>query len=64
MNNTEPSMIGIKPKDAIKLDTIPLEKAYPGQTVLPEDRLYRYFYQPGEQHDGQQTLFGVKIHID
>ena len=43
-------MIGMKPKDAIKLDTIPLEKKYPKETVLPEDGSYRYLYQPGEQH--------------
>ena len=50
MNNTESSMTGMKPKDAIKLDTVPLDKKYPEETVLPEDGLYRYLYQPGEQH--------------
>ena len=50
MNNTISPMIGMKPKDAIKLDTIPLDKKYPEETVLPEDGLNRYFYQPGEQH--------------
>ena len=39
MNNTVSSMIGMKPKDAIKLDTIPLEKTYPKETALPEDGL-------------------------
>ena len=29
MNNRKLSMIGMKPKDAIKLDTIPLNKTYP-----------------------------------
>ena len=29
MNNTVSSMIGMKPKDAIKLDTVPLAKTYP-----------------------------------
>ena len=48
MNNTVSSMIGMKPKDAIKLDTVSLEKTYPEETVPPEDELYRYFYQPGE----------------
>ena len=43
MNNTESSMTGMKPKDAIKLDTVPLNKAYPKETVLPEDGLYRIF---------------------
>ena len=36
-------MIVMKPKDAIKLDTVPLDKTYPKETVLPEDELYRYF---------------------
>ena len=43
-------MIGMKPKYAIKLDTIPLDNTYPKETVLLEDGLYRYLYQPGEQH--------------
>ena len=42
MNNTISSMIGMKPKDAIKLDTVPLDKTYPEETVLPEDGLYRH----------------------
>ena len=54
MNNTVSSMIGTKPKDTIKLETIPLDKSYPEETVLPEDRLYRYLYQPGEQHGDQK----------
>ena len=29
MNNTVSSMIGMRPKDAIKLDTVPLDKTYP-----------------------------------
>ena len=54
MNNTVSSMIGMKPKDAIKLDTVLLDKTYPEKTVLPEDGLYRYLYQPGEQHGDQK----------
>ena len=50
MNNTVSSMIGTKPKDAIKLDTIPLDKTYPEETVLPEDGICRYLYQCGKQH--------------
>ena len=42
-------MIGMKPKDAIKLDTVPLDKTYPEETVIPEDGLYRYLDQLGEQ---------------
>ena len=54
MNNTVSSMIGRKPKDKIKLDTVPLDKTYPEETVLPKDGLYRYLYQPGEQHGNQK----------
>ena len=54
MNNTVSSMIGMKPKDAIKLDTAPLDQTYPEETVLPGDGLYRYLYQPGEQRGDQE----------
>ena len=54
MNNTVSLMIGIKPNDFITLDTIPLDKTYPEETVLPENGLYRYLYQPGEQHGDQK----------
>ena len=37
MNAAVSPMIGMKPKDAIKLGTIPLDKTYPKETVLPED---------------------------
>ena len=50
MSNTKLSMIGIKPKNAIKLNTVLLDKKYPEETVLPKDGLYKYLYQPGEQH--------------
>ena len=36
MNNTKPSMTDIKPKDAIKLDTVQLDKTYPEESVLSE----------------------------
>ena len=68
MNNTKSLTIDMKPKDRIKLDIALLDKAYPGETVLPKDGLYQYLYQPGRQmeikKDGLQTLSGVKIHID
>ena len=48
MNNTVSSMIGMKPEDGIKLDNVPVDKKYPEETVLPEDWLSRYLYQPGE----------------
>ena len=37
MNNTKSTMIDMKPKDAIKLDTVKLDKSYPEESVLPED---------------------------
>ena len=54
MNNTKSSMIDMKPKDATKLDTVPVDKKYPEETVLPEDGLYRYLYQLGQQHGDQK----------
>ena len=44
MNNTVSLMIGMKPKDAVKLDTVLLDKKYPEETVLPDYGLYRYLY--------------------
>ena len=54
MNNTVSSIIDMKPKDAIKLDTVLLDKTYQEKTVLPEVRLFRYLYQPDEQHGDQK----------
>ena len=56
LNDMETEMIGMKPKDAIKLDKVPLVKreAYPPEEKLPEDGLYRYLLQPGEEHDDQR----------
>ena len=54
MINAVSSMIDMKPKDAIKLDTVPLDKKYPEETALPKDGLYRYLYQRGEQHEDQK----------
>ena len=55
LNDTETEMIGMKPKDAIKLYEVPLvtRESYPPEEVLHEDRLYRYLLQPGEEHDDQ-----------
>ena len=50
-------MIGMKPKNAIKLKHVNLvkqEKEYPPEDVLPTDGLYRYLYQKGEQHGDQR----------
>ena len=56
LNDMETEMIGMKPKDAIKLDKVPLiaQESYPPEEVLPEDGLYRYLLQPGEEHDDQR----------
>ena len=43
-------MINMTQKDADKLDTVQLDK----KNVLPEDGLYRYLYQPGQQHGDQK----------
>ena len=55
LNNMETEMIGMKPKDAIKLNEVPLvtQESYPPEEVLPEDGLYRYLLQPSEEHDDQ-----------
>ena len=68
MNNTRSLMIDMKPKDVIKLDTVPMDRTYPEETVLPGDGLYRYLFSLVKnmeaKKDRQQALFGVKIHID
>ena len=50
LNNTKSSMIDMKPKDVIKIDTVSLDKTYPEENILPQDDLFRYLYQTGEQH--------------
>ena len=42
LNDMETEMIGMKPKDAIVLDQVPLvaQESYPEEDVLPEDGLY------------------------
>ena len=56
LNDMETEMIGMKPKDAIKLKEVPLvaRESYPQEEVLPEDGLYRYLLQLGEEHDDQR----------
>ena len=56
LNDTETEMIGMKPKDAIKMDRVPLvnRENYPPEETLPEDGLYCYLLQPGEEHDDQR----------
>ena len=58
-------MIGMKPKDVIKLDEVPLVnreapkgprsmEVYSEENKLPENGLYWYLLQPGEEHDDQR----------
>ena len=63
VNDTTTEMIGMKPKDAIKLDEVPLvnRDSYPPEEVLPEDGLYRYLLQPGEEHDDQRRRATERI---
>ena len=55
LNDMETEMIGMKPKNAIKLNKVPLvnRESYPPEEVQPEDELYRYLLQPSEEHDDQ-----------
>ena len=39
MNNTKSSIIDMKPKDAINLDTVQVDKTHAEETILPEDGL-------------------------
>ena len=56
LNDMETEMIGMKPKDAIKLKEVPLvaQESYPPEAVLPENGLYQYLLQPGEEHHDQR----------
>ena len=47
-------MIDMKPKDAITLDTVTLDKTYPEETALSEDVLYRYLFKLREQRGDQE----------
>ena len=55
LNDTTTEMIGMKPKDVIKLKEVPLvaQESYPPEEVLPENGLYRYLLPPGEEHNDQ-----------
>ena len=46
-------MTGIKPKDVTELREVPLVDSYPPEDTLPEDGLYHYLLQSGEEHDDQ-----------
>ena len=56
LNDTETQMTGMKPKDVIRLNQVPLvnQENYPPEDTLPEDGLYHYLLQPGEEHDDQR----------
>ena len=56
LNNTQTQMTGMKPEDAIKLNQVHLvnRENYPPEATLPEDGLYQYLLQPGEEHDDQR----------
>ena len=56
LNDTETQMIGMKPKDAIKLNQVPLvnRENYLPEDTSPEDGLYHYLLQPSEEHDDQR----------
>ena len=56
LNDTETEMIGMKPKDATEFNEVTLvnRESYPPEDTLPEDGLYRYLLQPGEEHDDQR----------
>ena len=56
LNDTTTEMIGMKPKNVIKLDEVPLVKreAFPSEEKFPEEGLYRYLLQPSEEHDDQR----------
>ena len=48
-------MTGMNPKDANELKKVPLahKESYPPEGTLPEDGLYHYLLQPGEEYDDQ-----------
>ena len=55
--DTQTEMIGMKPKDAIVLDRVPLvnQENYPEEDKLPEDGLYRYLLQPSDDQRRRAT---------
>ena len=56
LNDTTTEMIGMKHKDAIKLNEVPLVsgESYPPEEILPEDGLYQYLLQPSDEHDDRR----------
>ena len=60
-SNTKTQMTGMKPNEAIELKKVPLVESYPAEDTLPEDGLYHYFPQPGEEHDSQHKRVTDRI---
>ena len=56
-------MTGMKSKDAIGLKEVPLfnQDNYPLEDTLPEDGLYCYLLQPGEEHEDQHKRATERI---
>ena len=48
-------MTGMPLKETTELKEVPLvnQENYPPEDILPEDGLYCYLLQPGEEHDDQ-----------
>ena len=53
LNKEKNLMTGLAPATAIKKNR-KIEAQISPEEVLPEDGLYRYLYQPGEQHGDQR----------
>ena len=54
LNKEKNLMTGLALATAIKRKIVKLKHKYPPEEVLPEDGLYCYLYQPGEQHGDQK----------
>ena len=66
MNNTASSMIGLKPKDAIELGTVPvnIQKKLCCPRMDYIDIFINVANNMETKKDERQTLFGVKLRID
>ena len=70
LNDMETEMIGMKPKDAIKLKEVPLvaRESYPPEGVLPEDGFIDACYNPVKNtmtSDAEQLIgYGLRLVID
>ena len=70
LNDTETEMIGMKPKDAIKLKEVPLvvRESYPSEEVLPEDGRIDTYYNPVKNtmisSTEQLTGYSLRLVID